>query len=240
MRAPSVALGVVAVVVAACTSVQSSNLKTAGMSADLRVIGDGTGQTTASAAFNVDNNPTDFVDLSSGDSAVATAGAQTETMSRNDTLGDISYQATFTGLDAEGTPYTIALNRTSDVSAPSSTVTMPQPFAITTPTSGASFSRAMSDIAVTYTNPGSTDQFSWSAQGTCINGQPSAVISPDNGSFTIAKGTIMPASAAESSMSCQVTLSLARVRQGQLDSHYGSGGSIAAEALRQLTFTSTP
>lgn len=240
MRASSIAPGAVVIVLAAaCTSIQSSNIKTAGMTPDLVVIGDGTGQTTATAQFNVDNNPTDYVDLSSGDSVVATAGTQTQTMSRSDVLGAISYQATFTGLDAEGTPYTFALNRTTDVSAPSSTVTMPQPFEITTPTSGASFSRAMSDIAVAYTNPGQPDQLSWTTQGNCINA-PDGTISPDNGSFTIPKGTIGPSDSSQTSTTCQVTLSITRVRHGTVDSHYASGGIIAAEALRTVTFTSTP
>jgi hypothetical protein len=241
MRLSSVASGAfVVVAVAGCTSVKSSDLKTDGMSAYLRVIGDGTGQTTASAAFNVDNNPTDYVDLSSGDTAVAQAGGQTQTMSRVDDLGAISYQATFSGLDAEGTQYTIALNRTTDVSAPDSTVTMPHPFNITAPTTSGTFSRTMSDIQVTYDNSGSSDQMSWSANGTCINGQPSGTISPDTGTFTIPKGTITPADASQAMATCQVQLSVTRVRQGQIDPHYGSGGNIAAEAMRTVTFNSTP
>jgi hypothetical protein len=241
MRASFFAMSAVALVAsAACTSIQSSSIKTSGMSAYLRVIGDNTGTTTASAQFNVDTNATDFVDLSSGDTAVASTGSLSQTMSRTDILGAISYQTTFSGQDAEGTLYTIALNRASDVSAPSSTVTMPHPFNITAPTSSASFSRTTSDIAVTYDNSGSTDQLSWSAQGNCINGQPSGVISPDSGSFTIPKGTITPADASQADATCQVTLSVTRVRQGTIDPHYGSGGSIASEALRTVTFNSTP
>ena len=239
MRASSVVVSGV-VLIAGCTSLQSSNLKTSGMSAYLRVIGDGTGQTNASAQFNVDNNATDFVDLSSGDSAVAQAGGQTQTMSRNDVLGAITYQSTFSGLDAEGTQYTIALNRASDVSAPSSTVSMPHPFNITAPTSSASFSRTKDAITVTYDNSGSSDQLSWSSNGNCVGGLPGGTVSPDSGSFTIPKGTIVSTDASQASQTCQVTLSLTRVRQGQLDSHYGSGGSIAAEHVRTVTFTSTP
>jgi len=83
MRASCFALSTVTVLVGvACTSVQSADIKTAGMPAYLRVTGNGNGQTTASAQFNVDNNPTDFVDLSSGDTAVATAGSVSQTMSR--------------------------------------------------------------------------------------------------------------------------------------------------------------
>ncbi len=226
--------------VVACTSIQSSDLKTAGMSATFRVIGQGGGQTNASAQFNVDTNETDFVDLSSGDTVVATAGSQTQSMSESDVLNDISYQTTFNGQDAEGTLYNFALDRTTDVSAPSSTVTMPGPFDITAPASSASFSRATSDISVTYDNSGSSDQMSWSTQGSCINGQPSGVISPDSGSFTIPKGTITPADASQTSATCQVTLGISRVRFGQTDSHYASGSSIAAEALRTVTFSSTP
>jgi hypothetical protein len=224
----------------ACTSVQSSNLKTSGMSADMQVVGDGTGQTTVSAQFNVDDNVTDFVDLSPGDVAVAQVAGQTRTMARLNILGAISYQATFARLDAEGTQYAIALNRANDVSAPSSTCLMPRPFQIAAPTANSSFSRANSDIVVTYDNWSAPDQMSWSAGGTCINGQAGVTIAADGGSFTIAKGTLVSPDASQGRATCQAHITITRQRSGQLDSHFGSGGSIVAQHVRTVTFNSTP
>jgi hypothetical protein len=225
-----------AVVVAGCTDLNSNDLTTAGMSATMTVQGDGTGQTTVTAQFNVDSNGTDFVNLTSGDTAVATVAGQSRTLSETNDLGDIAYQTTFSGEDAEGTLYTVALDRTSDVSAPSSTVTMPAPFTIMAPTSSASLSRG-TDITVTYDSPGTGDTMTWFLSGACISGT-SGTVSNDSGSFVIAHGLL--AEPGGQGGTCQVTLQLTRSRPGQLDPHYGSGGSITAQHVRSVTFNSTP
>jgi hypothetical protein len=225
---------VLCVSAAGCTDLQSSDLKTAGMSTSMSVTADGTGQTTVTAQFNVDNNGTDFVNLSSGDSAVAEVASQSRTMSQSNVLGDIAYQTTFSGQDAAGTQYTIALQRTTDVSAPSSVCTLPNGFNITGPTSSGTFSR-QSDLTVTYDNPGSGDTMTWSLSG-CAEGN--GTVTGDSGSFTIPKGTLSPNGA--QSGTCQDTITLTRARAGQVDSHYGSGGSIVAQQVRSVTFNSTP
>jgi hypothetical protein len=225
---------------AACTTIQSSSIKTSGMSASMQVVADGTGQTTASAQFNVDNNATDFIDLSPGDSAITQVAGQSRTMSRSDFLGAISYQTTFTGLDADGTQYTIALTRSSDVSAPSSVCVLPKPFNITAPTANGSFSRAGSDLVVTYDTTGTLDTMSWSAGGDCVKGLVGGTVSGDSGSLTIAKGTLVSSDPSQANVTCQAHVTLTRQRPGQLDSHFGSGGRIVAQQVRTVTFNSTP
>ncbi len=219
---------------AGCTDLQSSDLKTAGMSTYMTITADGTGQTTVTAQFNVDNNGTDFVNLSSGDSAVAQVASQSHTMSQTNVLGDIAYQTTFSGEDAAGTQYTVALDRSTDVSAPSSVCTLPDGFDITGPTSSGTFSRA-NDLTVTYDNAGSSDTMTWSLSG-CSEGTGS--VTGDSGSFTIPKGTLSPGG--EQSGTCQDTITLTRARAGQVDPHYGSGGSITAQQVRSVTFNLTP
>jgi hypothetical protein len=228
------------VLCAACTSVQSADIKTAGMSAFMEVSADGTGQTRATAEIHVDNNATDYVTLSSGDTLVASAGSQSQTMSQNDFLGTVGYLATFTDLDGDGTQYTIALKRTSDVSAPSSTCVMPKPFNITAPTANGTFSRSGADIMVTYDTTGTQDQMTWSAGGDCVKGMVDGTVSGDSGSFTIAKGLLVPTDASIQMMTCQAHITLTRSRPGQLDSHFGSGGNITAQQVRTVTFNSTP
>ncbi len=225
---------VLCVSAAGCTDLQSSDLKTAGMSTTMSVTADGTGQTTVTAQFNVDNNGTDFVNLSSGDSAVAQVAGQSRTMSQSNVLGDIAYETTFSGEDAAGTQYTIALQRTTDVSAPSSVCTLPDGFNVTSPTSTGTFSRS-SDLTVTYDTPGSGDTMTWSLSG-CTNASGS--VTGDSGSFTIPRGTLTPAGT--QSGTCQDTITLTRARPGQIDSHYGSGGSIVAQQVRSVTFNSVP
>jgi hypothetical protein len=228
------------VVCAACTSIQSADIKTAGMSAMMQVVADGTGRTAVTAQLNVDNNSTDFVDLSSGDTLVATAGGPSQTMARSDFAGAISYQTSFSGRDAAGTQYVIAFNRTSDVSAPLSTCVMPSPFAITAPTANGTPSRANSDIVVTYNNSGTQDPMTWSAGGDCVKGEVGGSVPGDTGSFTIAKGSLVPNDPTQMTVTCQAHITLTRERVGQLDSHFGSGGGINAQQVRTVTFSSTP
>jgi hypothetical protein len=228
------------VVCSACTNLQSSDLKTAGMSAFMEVSADGTGQTRTSAELHVDNNVTDFVSLSSGDNLVVSAGSQSQTMSQNKFLGTVSYLANLTGLDADGTQYTIALNRRSDVSAPSSSCVLPKPFNVTAPAANSTFSRANTDIVVTYDTTGTQDQMTWSAGGGCVKGMVDGTVSGDSGSFTIAKGLLVPTDASIAMKNCQAQITLTRSRPGQLDSHFGSGGNITAKQVRTVTFNSTP
>ena len=228
------------VLCASCTTLQSQNLKTAGMEAFIQVSADGTGQTKATAQLNVDNNATDFVDLSGGDKFVASSGSQSQTMSRVSFLGTISYESTFSGLDQGGTSYTIALQRTTDVSAPSSTCVMPGVFGITAPTSSGTFSRGADDLVVTYSGSGTQDPMSWSAGGDCLKGMVDGTVSGDTGTFTIAKGALVPTDPMAATMTCQAHVTLTRSRAGQLDPHYGSGGKITAQQVRSVTFNSKP
>jgi hypothetical protein len=228
------------VLCAACTSVQSSDIKTAAMSAIMRVSADGTGQTQATAELHVDNNITDFVSLSSGDTLVASVSMQSETMSQANFAGGVSYAANFAGLDGDGTMYTIALNRSNDVSAPSSACILPKPFNITAPTASGTFSRSNDDIVVTYDTMGTEDQMTWSAGGDCIQGMVDGTVAADSGSYTIAKGLLVPTGSSVPTMTCEAHITLTRSRPRQLDSHFGSGGSITAQQVRTVTFNSTP
>jgi hypothetical protein len=224
---------------AACTTLQSSDLKTSGISAHMQVTADGSGATNVSATFNVDNNSTDYVDLTAGDTAAATVAGQTRTMSRSSTFGIISYETSFTGQDADGTLYTIALNRMSDVSAPSSTCTLPKPFNITAPTANTTASRA-ADLLVTYDAPGTQDTMSWQASGSCIQGILGGNVAGDSGSFTIAKNSLLPVAPSSAASTCQMQITLTRQRPGQLDTHFGGGGAILASQQRTVTFNTAP
>jgi hypothetical protein len=227
-----------ALFVPACTSVKSSDLETSGMSAHMTVTADGQGNTDVIAELNVDTNATDFVDLSAGDSLVSTAaGGAPRSMSRSDVLGVISYDTGFTGEDAAGTAYTVAFHRKApNVSAPSSTCTLPQPFAITAPASGASLSRAGDAVVVAYSNSGQPDAMTYQVTGPCVN-TATGTLPTDSGSITIPKGTLVESGGTSS---CTATLTLRRSRNGQLDPAFGYGGSISCDQARTLTFTSTP
>jgi hypothetical protein len=230
-----------AIFVLACTKVDSSSIKTSGMSAHIHVAADGTGQTTASASLNVDDSLTDYVDLSTGDSFVTTVNGTSQTMSRSNVLNVITYLATFTGKDAENTAYTVAFRRTSDTSAPNSTCTVPRPFSIQGPASGASLSRTNDDIVVRYDSVPTTDALTYDVQGDCVaTSLGHAVAGGDSGSFTIPKGTLVSSDPSQAGVTCRVTITLHRSRNGQLDPAYGYGGSIWAEQVRSVAVSSAP
>ncbi len=223
---------------AACSSVKSSSVRTSGIKASITVSAGGTGSSTASAQLFVGDSITDRVDLSAGDSLVASSGGQSHTMSRSNVLGIISYSAGFPGLDQGGEAFTIALQRAGDASAPSSTVTMPQAFAVSAPAGGTSSSRG-ADLTVTYAPSGGGDPMSWRATGDCITPTGSQAIAGDPGTFTIPRGTLKN-DAQHPGATCNVTVTVYRTRQGQLDPAYGYGGSILAQQSRDVPISSTP
>lgn len=237
MRLPSLlAISVVAAYfVAGCTDIQSSDLKTAGMTAHMTVVSYGSGQTTVTASLNVDNNTTDFVALSSGDRLTATAGTMSQPLTEDDVLNDISYTTTFSSENASGTPYTIAFERVSDTSAPDNACTLPAPYMIAAPAAGATVSLA-SSIVVSYGGGGTNDSVSYSLSGPCIQGPSNVSLGGDPGMFTIASSSVVAGNAP--SFPCQVTLSLARTRIGTVDPAFG-GGDIACTQSRMVTFTLT-
>jgi hypothetical protein len=235
---PTFAGLIAALAAAGCTDLQSSNIKTSGMSAHMTVISDGSGQTTVTAWLHVDNNATDFVTLSSGDTLAATAGTQTQSMSESNFAGDVSYSTTFSSENASGTVYTVALHRASDTSAPGSTCTLPAPYTITSPAVGSTVSVA-NDIAVTYGAAGTNDSVSYSMSGPCIQGQPGTSLGGDPGTFVIPHTSIQTADAG-AALPCQVTLSVDRSRVGTIDPAYGSGGDISCDQSRTVTFMLAP
>jgi hypothetical protein len=230
-------IAAIAVLGTACTSVKSADLETSGMSAHIAVTADSQGNTVASAELTVDNDVTDFVDLTPGDSFAVKVGSTSQSMIRSDVLGIISYSTTFGGQGAPGTTYDVALNRKAPgVSAPSSTCTIPQPFEITSPASGLAYSRGSDGIVVTYSNAGQSDPVSYQLSGPCVN-NAGGTVPGDSGSFTIAKSTLV---ASGGSTSCTVSLTVTRVRSGQLDPAYGYGGAVNCEQARSITFVSNP
>jgi hypothetical protein len=232
-RAPAMAM---LALTAACTSVHSDSIKTSGMSGHFTVTANGSAQTTVTASLWVDDNSTDTVDLTSGDTLTASAaGQQPQTMAREDSLGAISYDATFTGHDGANTPYTIALRRPNDVSAPGSVCSLPAPLTVTSPAPGAAFSRARDVISIVYGPSGGSDAMSLSVSGACVDYTLSFA---DTGSVTIARGALL--ANGQSSAACEATLTISRSRAGSVDPAYGYGGSMSCEQVRSITFTSSP
>jgi hypothetical protein len=240
MRTSSLLLPLLLVLplIPACTKVESKSILTSGMSALMSVSADGTGQSVAAASLRVGDSAVDYVDLSTGDSLVASSGAKSQSMSRSSLFNIVTYSTSFSGLDADGTPYTIAFKRSLDAGAPSSTCTMPAPFTLTTPPPASTFSRGASDITLTWKG-GTADTMRYELKGDCLASKSDA-ITGDPGTLLIPKGTIAVGDPKYAGQNCTGTLVVKRQRQGKLDPAFGHGGSIFGEQVRSVSFTSTP
>jgi hypothetical protein len=228
------ALGFVAVL-AGCDPASSNTVATDDVRADLQVIADGTGQTQVFAwlwTHRAGDPPLnqDSIELVDGDRLTATSGTQTIAMQETDLVAEYRYDATFDS-DAAGQSFTIALDRTSDASAPASTVTLADPFSMSAP---ASFSRDQALVLEWSPAGASSDLITANVEGSCASGQVGPV--PDTGSLTIAASTL----SAQDQSTCNVTLELTRTHAGVLDAAYGQGGSIVSMQQRSATLISTP
>jgi hypothetical protein len=223
---------------AACTTTESDNILTRGMFASIEARADGNGSTTVSTSLFL-GPPSDliFIDLVAGDQLLAHHGDEFKTMTEIIILNIVSHTATFQG-DAEDEEFEIEFRRRVDPGAPSSLVSLPAPF--TLGNVPASVSRNV-DFGVNWTgsSSGATDRMRWSASGSCIE-SASGVIAGDPGSVTMPAGTFRKLSGQNVADSCQVTVTVDREREGDVDPAFGEGGTATGLQRRSLTFTSTP
>ena len=223
-----------------CQKVGSDSIKTSGMYAELSVSASGDGSSHVRAALRVGGPLSNtFVDLQSGDSFSASFNGMTQTLTRTpELLGAVSFTGTFTG-DTPGMPFTIALTRASDVSAPSSTTVLPAKFTVMAPAANAVISRAQA-FPITWDASGSAagELMDITLNGSCVQlllkGSQT-----DNGQATVMANELKAAVGSEQS-TCPVTVTVTRKHSGTVDKAYGDGG--AFNGLQQVTTTisSTP
>lgn len=236
----------VAALAAGCASADSGDVNTDAIYGDLEVTSGGAGTTTAKAALKVGGAASNtFLDLEPGDTLLATANEETKVMQRMELLGAVWYESVFATSSA-GTAFRIAFLRThtggdecTGASAPDSNVTLPAPFAITSPAQDTSFSRTADAITVDWSPSGESDPMSWSIAGNCIVSQYGNALPSDDGTLTIPAGSIQPQES-QGATSCQATITLHRSRDGNLDPNYGEGGRIRARQERTLRILSAP
>jgi hypothetical protein len=233
---------------AACETVESKNVRTDGIYADLRATADGSGSTVVEASLRVGGSGSNtYLDLSDGDSLLVDHAGDTRRLERSqDFFGAVHYR-TSVPTDAADTPLRVAFMREPHDqmeaecrggSAPYSIATLPSPFSITAPSADAKFSRARDSIVVTWT-PSSHDAMRWTASGTCIRNE-SGDLDGDPGRLELDAGRFEPATDREQSQSCEVTITLIRRRMGMVDPAYGEGGTFTAEQIRKVEIDSEP
>jgi hypothetical protein len=227
-------LSLISLAVFGCTPANSNTVPTSQLEAQIQIVTDGSGQTTASASLY--SHPSDApplnedsIDLVDGDSLTATSDGTSLTMQESFTaIVDVySYDATFSS-DAAGESFAVTLDRAQGTSAGPSTATLPDPFALTAP---ASASRAQ-PLTVTWSPSGTSDPISVAFVG-CGDAQLGPLA--DTGSATFPGNTLT-----STTSSCAGTLTVTRSRAGALATAYGQGGSITAEQQRTASIATTP
>ncbi len=226
----------------ACESVDSDDVRTSGVYADIDVEARGDGITRVRARLTVGGvfSNTDL-ELEQGDQLIASASGGTSVIMREDKefLGGVEYKAAFQ-FDVENTRINIALNRPAGVSAPSSYVNLPASVSFVTPVAGQTFKRSdYIQISWTPVSNNMSDMSVYSSRARCVdaNGQEisnsgnsnSLNMMVDPGSITQAARSYIVASAlADPAATCVVTLTISRKQNGVIDPAFGEGGTIKA------------
>ncbi|WP_433005816.1 hypothetical protein [Kribbella sp. CA-294648] len=231
----SLVLAAVLVLITGCSTVDSADIDTSGITANLLVtVPDGT--TTAEVSATLRVGTMTYVELGGGEKISASGGGHTATLKRGKLAGATSYTGRLDGACTAGTEITFALERDGGkASAPTSVVKIPEPIRLTAPAAGARISR-QSDLVLRFAAAADGGVLSWA--GPCVQGG-SVTLEGGRTSATISRGTIRalptPTPNAEATVSCELILTLTRRSDGTLDKTF-KDGSVAAEiqTVRQV------
>lgn len=219
-----------------CAKTESSDLLTSGIYADLSARANGTGTTSVYATLYVGNpGNLNFVELTGDDQLIASYAGLRKAMTQTELLNIVSHRAEFS-IDADGTAFDIALERSVDAGAPMSTATLPAGFTIAPGPATASRAAA---LTVSWSPSASGDAMAWKATGACI-GDAQGAITGDPGTMTIPAGTFVKRAGQNIADSCTVSITVTRSRPGVLDPHYGKGGVVVGSQDRTVAVTSMP
>lgn len=230
---------------AACEQVDSVDVRTHGIYADLSVTDYGDDDVEVKASLRVGgSNSNTYLDLVAGDRLEARARGETKRMDRDsDLFGAIRYRARFERDDDDRTFNVAFLRGRSDTSAPDSVAELPAPFTagITFERGGDTLSREDDDLYLRWT-PASTGSIHIDLSGSCIHSWDADV--RDDGSLRIDAGELehldLDPDDDDVDTTCAVTVTLTRERQGEVDDAYGEGGRFSARQVRTVRFTSKP
>jgi hypothetical protein len=219
-----------------CSAIESSDLLTSGMYADVVVTADGEGTSDVTATLRAGGAlSTTFVELTGDD--VLTATLLEETVEMNEiSLGNLnSFVAEFQSAEP-GVDYVIALERSLDEGAPNTVIQLPAAFDIDAPTI-TEFARSTEDLTVTWTPADSGENMRVTVDGDCFLLRIDE-LSGDPGTWTLEGGSLEDTGA--ESTNCEADITIERRLTGNLDPNYGEGGSATGVQQRTVSIQSTP
>ncbi|WP_455220389.1 hypothetical protein [Kaarinaea lacus] len=224
-----------------CARTESENITSHGIHADIQVSAGGNGTTEVEAQLTVGRGVGGtLLELSGGDRLLAHANGITQQMVKDEDLLAITYKTSFNFNDAD-TQFRVEFDRSEEVSAPNSVVTLPLPPNITMPVQGETILQG-ADLTVAWEPAFTADSIRLRFLTTCqgsngarysheINKYPG-----DTGSYrinTVAFVSAEPDLLGDTTQ-CDLDVTVYRERGGSIDPNYGEGGRIIAIQRRAV------
>jgi len=223
----------------ACIKVDSSSVRTQGMSAVYTITAQSNGTVEAAASlYQGETNSLINIEVKGSDKLNVSVGQTDKEMTKIELLNLVSYGATFNGENSPGNEFTFKFARSVDAGAPHSFCDLPAAFEITQPLMEPKFKRSMDDIVVAYSPASTTDRIRYSLSGSCIQEKEYPFEGGDLGTFTIPRANLLIASDDKKAEACDVTIKVRRYRPGNLDTGFGKGGKIECIQERAVRFRS--
>lgn len=210
--------------------VNSGDLRTSGMYAELTVTNSGDGTNLVVAVLRAGGSGGNTVQLTGGDKLVARSGTQELEMTDRGSSGHHEYTATLTGNTA-GQEIIVALDRGGEGDAMASSVLLPAPLDLASPVEDAAFDRT--DTLEVQWAPTAPDSMTFDLDGTCIRGT-SVALPSDTGSYEVPDTALKVRTDSETAGTCRATITLTRTRNGTVDKAFGEGGSFEARQVRTV------
>ncbi len=244
MKKTSVCVLALVAAVAGCSSIESGDLETSGMTAIISAtVRDDSSATDVVASLGA--GALTSVDLDGEDILSASADDVSVELEESNLLGVFTYNGVLEGIAEPGTEVTVSLARSADKTpAPSSTVRLPVAVFLTSPAAGTAFSRENDDIVVEINSGASDDDMRLNWSGDCVKND-GVDVPAGQVSVTINRGTIIKRAQVDENDpdsqpvpdTCTMTLTIERVVEGVLDPAWG-GGSITSVSQDSRDVTS--
>jgi hypothetical protein len=210
-----------------CESVESTDIKTSGIWADLSVSHAGNQGTfsTATATLRVGGPGSNtYVELVSGDDITVSVADLSVPMGEV-ALGDLIWYSATVEHTTGGDEWTMALTRAADEPAPSSTMALPADFDVDAIPGDLD---ASGSVVVTWAPSGTSDGMAVTVDGDCVLSERFDV-SGDPGSFEVPGDQIQPTDEADA-IDCDLTYTVERSRVGQVDPAYEGGTAVGMQS----------
>ena len=228
-----------------CSTVDSDNLKSSGFYANI-IISSTTPDTTevkatlrTSSAFN-----SDYIDLSPSDVLTVNSNGAAKVLRYNkDLFGNVSYINSY-NFNIDDNKFVVALDRNEGTDMPNSWVTMPKSFYIAMPYKNQLFN--YNDTISAIWTPSYSQPITVQYSATCKAGVDNRRVNfyrsfyiTDLGMHDISAKDIFansPNFASVTPQLCNAKITITRTNEGTIDSHYGQGGRIVAQQIREINF----